>query len=84
MLKKSFAAIAAIALLAGSSAAAAQTAQPLSLNNAPAARTGASADGSSQLGSRGYGIYVIGAIVVALLVWGAIELLDDDEGPGSP
>jgi hypothetical protein len=81
MISKTFAALAAVALVAGSGAAAAQTAQPLSIANAPAVdRAGAD---SSELGSRGYGIYIIGAIALALIIYGAIELLGDDE-PNSP
>jgi len=82
MLSRSFAAVAALALVAGSTAAAAQTAAPLSLNNAPAMEA-AGSEGTSELGSRGYGIYIIGAIALGLIIWGAIELLKDDE-PSSP
>lgn len=81
MSSKFLGAVAAIALLAGSSAAAAQSAQSLSLANAPVA-AGAQTTDASELGSRGYGIYIIGAIVIGLIIWGAIELLDDD--PESP
>jgi len=85
MLRKSFAAIAAAALLAGSSAAVAQSAQPLSLGNAPAARAGATLADSSELGGRrGIGIYLIGAVVLGLIIWGVIELTEDDDGPESP
>ena len=85
MLKKSFAAVAAIALLAGSSAAVAQSAQPLSLANSPAGqRAGAPAADANELGSRGYGIYIIGALVLAAIIYGIIKLTDDDEGPESP
>lgn len=84
MISKTFAALAAVALVAGSSAAAAQTAQPLSIANAPAVdRAGAELTDSGELGSRGYGIYIIGAIALALIIYGAIELLGDDE-PNSP
>jgi opacity protein-like surface antigen len=85
MLRKSFAAIAAITLLAGSSAAAAQSAQPLSLGNAPGMeRAGASVAGTDELGSRGYGVYIIGAIILGAIIWGIIELTSDDEGSSSP
>ncbi|HST35276.1 MAG TPA: hypothetical protein VLK25_01415 [Allosphingosinicella sp.] len=85
MLKKSFAAIAAIALLAGSSAAAAQSAQPLSVANSPAGqRAGAATTGANELGSRGYGIYIIGALVLAAIIYGIIKLTDNDDGPSSP
>jgi hypothetical protein len=79
MNSKFLGAVAAFALVAGSSAAAAQTAQSLSLANAPAVQpAGAATTSSNELGSRGYGIYIIGAVIIGLLIWGAIELLDDD------
>lgn len=77
MLSKSLATISALALIAGSSAAAAQSAQPLSLAAAPAAAT--TSDAADLNGRRGAGIYIIGAIVIGLLIWGGIELLDDDD-----
>lgn len=81
MLSKTLAAISAVALIAGSSAAAAQTAQSLSLAQAPAAAT--TTDAGDLNGRRGAGIYIIGAIVIALLIWGGLELLGDDD-PESP
>jgi hypothetical protein len=67
-----------------SSAAMAQSAQPLSLANSPAAaRTGADLKQSNQL--EGATLYIVGAIAAGLLIWGLIELLDDGEdGPSSP
>ena len=83
MLSKKLAAIAAVSLITASSAAVAQSAQPLSLSNSPTAqRAGTSLQGESDLDRRGIGIYIIGAVVIALLIWGAIELLDDE--PSSP
>jgi len=76
MLSKSLAAVSALALVLGSSAAAAQT------GVAPVSAPVAQSEGSD-LSGRGAGIYIIGAVVIALLIWGAIELLDDDE-PSSP
>jgi hypothetical protein len=39
----------------------------------------------SQLDDRnGIGIYLIGAVVLGLIVWGVIELTSDDDGPSSP
>lgn len=82
MLRKSFAAAAAIAILAGSSAAVAQSAQPLSI--AAASRDGAQTQAASDLdGRNGMGIYIIGAVVLGLIIWGIIELTDDG-GPESP
>jgi len=82
MLSKKLAAIAAVSLITASSAAVAQSAQPLSLNQSPAVR--ASADTSGQnLDRRGVGIYIVGAVVLGLIIWGIIELTKDD-GPNSP
>jgi hypothetical protein len=77
------AATAALALITASSAAVAQTAAP----SAPAAsveRSGASLDSDSQL--RGTTMWVLGAIALALLIWGLIEILgdDDEDAPVSP
>ncbi len=77
MLSKSLAAVSALALVLGSSAAAAQTAQPV----APVSATVAD---DSDLSGRGAGIYIIGAIVIALLIWGGLELFGDDEESSSP
>ena len=83
MLSKKLSALAAISLLTASSAAVAQSAQPLSLANAPAVRAGAATRRTSnELDSRhGIGIYLIGAVVLGLIIWGIIELTKDDEGP---
>ena len=65
-------------------AAQAQATHPLSVANAPGLRAGADMESESQL--RGTSKWIIGAVVLALLIWGAIELLDkDDEAfPVSP
>jgi hypothetical protein len=84
MLSKKLAAIAAVSLITASSAAVAQTAQPLSLANSPAARASAGTSGESSLDRRGYGIYIIGAVVLGLIVWGIIELTKNNNGPHSP
>jgi len=85
MRAKYLAAIAAVSLIAASSAAPAQTARPLSLANSPAARASASTSGQSSLDRRGYGIYVVGAIVLGLIVWGIIELTNNNNDmPHSP
>jgi hypothetical protein len=44
-------------------------------------RAGADVAGANEL--RGSTGWIIGAIAVALLIWGAIELFDDDD-PESP
>jgi hypothetical protein len=76
--------LAALALLGAGGAAAAQSAAPLSLANGPAiTRAGGGVVGASDL--RG-GRWVLAAAVAALVIWGAIELLgDNDEAfPTSP
>ena len=84
MISRKIAALVAASLVMSSSAAIAQTAQPLSLANTPAAmRAGADVQNSNKL--EGTALYVIGAIVVGLLIWGAIEIFDDnDDTPSSP
>ena len=85
MLSKKLSALVAISVLTASSAAVAQTAQPLSLSNAPAMRAGAASTETSALDDRnGIGIYIIGAVVLGLIVWGVIELTSGDNGPESP
>jgi hypothetical protein len=77
------AAIAAVSLITASSAAVAQTTAPAA-PAAPVERSGASLDGDSQL--RGTTMWVLGAIALALLIWGLIEILGDDDeaAPVSP
>ena len=59
----------------------AQSASPLSVSNAPAVeRAGADTDSANEL--RGTTGWIIGAIALGLIIWGVIELLDDD--PDSP
>lgn len=85
MLSKKLSALVAISVLTASSAAVAQSAQPLSLGNAPATRSGAATQDASALDTRnGIGIYLIGAVVLGLIIWGIIELTKSDEGPSSP
>ena len=75
----------AAALLAVGGSAGAQAAAPLSLaRSAAVERAGADAAGSSEL--RGTTAWIIGAVALALIVWGALELLDDGTNavPASP
>lgn len=84
MISKKLSALVAISMLTASSAAVAQSAQSLSLAGSPAVHAGADAQGANALDSRnGIGIYLIGAVVLGLIVWGVIELTKDDE-PESP
>ena len=83
MISRTLAALAAATFLFGSSAAVAQSAQPLSLANAPAVeRSGADISGAGEL--RGTTGWIIGAIALGLIIWGAIELFDDDNDTDSP
>lgn len=85
MLSKKLSALVAISVLTASSAAVAQSAQPLSLGNAPATRSGAATPDASALDTRnGIGIYLVGAVVLGLIIWGIIELTKSDKGPSSP
>jgi hypothetical protein len=85
MLSKKLAAIAAVSLITASSAAVAQSAQPLSLSSSPAVqRASAGTSGESSLDRRGIGMYVVGAVVLGLIVWGIIELTKNNNHPHSP
>jgi len=84
MLSKKLSALVAISMLTASSAAVAQTAQPLSLANSPALSGAAMSDAGALDSRNGIGIYLIGAVVLGLIVWGVIELTKSDEGESSP
>ena len=84
MLTKKLSALVAISVLAASPAVA-QTAQTLSVANAPSLRASAPTADANALDSRnGFGIYIIGAVLIGLLVWGVIELTKGDDEPASP
>ena len=85
MLSKKLSALVAISVLCASSAAVAQTAQPLSLANAPISQAATSPDQANSLDARnGFGIYIIGAVLLGLIVWGVISLTDKNNSPASP
>jgi len=87
MISRTAAILAAASLLTMGTAAPAQSAHPLSLSHSPSiARAHADADGASDLRRRGAAIYVVGAIVLGLIIWGAFKLLDNDTHtvPASP
>ena len=85
MFTRKLAEIAAVSLLTASSAAVAQSAHPLSLTQSPAARAGAATSGQSNMENRGVGIYIVGAVVLGLIIWGIIELTsDNNDKPHSP
>ena len=61
-----------------SNVAVAQSAAPLSLANSPAiGRAGAATSEASEL--RGPGLWIVGAIALGLVIWGASELFLDNE-----
>ena len=67
------------------SAALALTLAPIAAQAAPAVRADAPATQDEQLNGRnGVGIYLIGAVVLGLIIWGIIELTDDNNPPHSP
>jgi hypothetical protein len=81
MLSKKLAAVAALSLMTASTVAQAQSAQSLSVASA-APRAGAEVQGASQM-EGGATIWIVGAIVLGLAIWGIIELTSDDD-PSSP
>jgi len=82
MLSKKLSALVALSMITASSAAVAQSAQPLSLQHSPAM---AGTEDASNLDDRnGIGIYIVGAVVLGLIIWGVIELTKNDDGPESP
>jgi len=83
MTPKPLHALAALSLVGASSAAAAQSAAPLSLANAPAAGQVVSPGEPGEL--RGPVLWIGGLIILGLAIWGITELLDDEEAfPASP
>ena len=77
---KPLAALAAISLVVGSSAAAAQSVVPA----APVADRASAQSGEANELVGGGTILIIGAVVLALAIWGIIELTNDDDEPVSP
>jgi hypothetical protein len=80
MRSRKLAALAALSMVASSSAAIAQSAQPLSLQGSPAVeRAGAEMQGEGQL--VGTTAWILGAIALGLIIWGIIELTEDSDSP---
>lgn len=80
MRSRKLAALAALSLVASSSAAIAQSAQPLSVQASPAVeRAGAQVEGEGQL--VGTTAWILAAIALGLIIWGVIELTDDPSSP---
>lgn len=84
MRSKLVAAVAAISLAIGGTAATAQVAQPTAAPTVSTARAAAPVSESNEL--RSTTAWILAAIAAGLIVWGAIELFgDDDEAvPVSP
>lgn len=84
MLSKKLAALAAASMIFGSSAAIAQSAQPLSLSNAPVVeRAGAEAEDSNEL----FGGGILPFVAIAVVVVAVLALTDTwpfDDDPDSP
>ena len=77
MRSRKLSALAALSLVASSSAAIAQSAQPLSLQGSPAVeRAGAEMEGEGQL--VGTTAWILAAIALGLIIWGVIELTKSD------
>ena len=76
-MRRLFLTLATASALVLGGAAQAQATHPLRVANASGLRAGADMESESQL--RGTGKWIIGAVVLALLIWGAIELLDNDD-----
>jgi hypothetical protein len=79
MISKTFAAIAALSMVAASGPAAAQSLAPPT-----AVQVGEPVADASALEGKGPAFYVISAIVLGLIIWGIIELIDDEEDSISP
>ena len=76
-MKKIIAAVAATALLSAAPAGADALAAP-----GPAGEKGS---GGGQFGDMGPEMWLLGAVVLGLAIWGIVELVDDnDEDPVSP
>jgi hypothetical protein len=74
MIPKPLHVLAALSLLGAGSPALAQSAAPLSLASAPAVAGQADANDL-----HGTARWLVGAVVLGLIVWGIIELTDDDD-----
>ncbi|HEV2818159.1 MAG TPA: hypothetical protein VGW40_13175 [Allosphingosinicella sp.] len=83
MISKKIVALAALSLVAGSSAASAQSARALSLANSPAVqRAGAGMQGESDFLRRSG--WILGVLALGILVFVVIEANKDHPLPGSP
>jgi hypothetical protein len=84
MLSKKLSALVALSLVTASSAAGAQSAQSLSLANAPSTQTASGRTSALENRGNGYGVYIVGALVIAAIVYGIIKLTDKNNNPSSP
>jgi hypothetical protein len=79
-MKKIISAITAAALLASAPAVAQAASVPVPATEAGAGTQGANA----QFEEMGPAIWIVGAIVVGLAIWGIVELIDDDDDDDLP
>ena len=84
MRSRPLAALAAFALILASSSAAAQSAPQAVPPASEEARAGADLNEASALDNKTW--WIVGAIALALIIWGLIELIDDgdEDVPVSP
>ncbi|HEY0623102.1 hypothetical protein [Sphingomonas sp.] len=82
MLRPLSALFASLSLLAAG-AAHAGSAQSLSLSNVPEARAVTAIGASNAQSETSAGVYVIGAIVAGLMIWGIVELASGDDDSDS-
>lgn len=73
-MKKIVTAMTAAALLAAAPAIAQASKAPV-----PATETGIGSDGESSLFNMGAGGYIVAAVLAGLLIWGIVELADENE-----
>ena len=79
-MKKIIAAVSAAALLASAPAVAQTATAP-----APATESVGNRGANAQFAEMGPAAWIVGAIVVGLVIWGIVELVDDDnDEPVSP
>ena len=81
MFSRKLAVLAAFSLATAGTVAQAQSAAALSVAPAAVERVGANTEGSNEL--VGTTAWILGAIALGLVIWGIIELTDDDD-PTSP
>ncbi|MBX3562737.1 MAG: hypothetical protein KF780_13105 [Sphingomonas sp.] len=82
MFSRKLAVLAAFSLATAGTVAHAQSAASLSLAPAAVERAGADVEGANELA--GTTVWILGAVALGLVIWGIIELTDDNDEPTSP